>query len=108
MFDEPVYPVVRENQNIDFYHYIRLKDESCDPPKRRLYPLDELELVELKNQITELLADNRISPSSSPYGAPILFARKKNGKLRMCVDYRMLNNNTVKDTYPLPRTDELL
>jgi hypothetical protein len=62
----------------------------------------------LKKQISELLSDNRIVPSSSPYGAPILFARKKNGKLRMCIDYRMLNNNTVKDTYPLPRTDELL
>jgi hypothetical protein len=73
-----------------------------------LYPLDELELVELKKQISELLESNRIKPSSSPYGAPILFARKKNGKLRMCIDYRMLNSNTVKDTYPLPRTDELL
>lgn len=55
-----------------------------------------------------MLSDGRISPSSSPYGAPILFARKKNGKLRMCIDYRMLNANTVRDTYPLPRVDELL
>ena len=62
-----------------------------DPPKRRLYPLDATELEELKKQVTELLADNRISPSCSPYGAPILFARKKNGKLRMCIDYRLLN-----------------
>ena len=58
--------------------------------------------------MTKLLSDNRISPSSSPYGALILFARKKNGKLRMCIDYRLLNKNTVRDTYPLPRTDELL
>lgn len=55
-----------------------------------------------------MLESNRIAPSSSPYGAPILFARKKNGKLRMCIDYRMLNSNTVRDTYPVPRTDELL
>ncbi len=55
-----------------------------------------------------MLESNRISPSSSPYGAPILFARKKNGKLRMCIDYRMLNDNTIRDTYPVPRVDELL
>ena len=51
---------------------------------------------------------NRIVPSSSPYGAPILFAKKKDGKLRMCIDYRKLNENTVKDSFPLPRIDELL
>ena len=45
--------------------------------------------------------------SNSPYGAPILFAKKKNGKLRMCIDYRQLNSNTVFDSYPLPRIDQL-
>jgi hypothetical protein len=70
--------------------------------------LDATELEELKKIVTEHLETNKIKPSSSPYGAPILFARKKNGKLRMCVDYRQLNDNTIKDTYPLPRTDELL
>jgi hypothetical protein len=85
-----------------------LKDEGKEPPRRRLYPLDELELAELKKQIDDMLATKRILPSSSPYGAPILFARKKNGKLRMCIDYRMLNDNTVRDTYPVPRVDELL
>ena len=54
------------------------------------------------------LASNRITPSASPYGAPILFAKKKDGKLRMCIDYRSLNSNTVLDSYPLPRIDELL
>jgi Reverse transcriptase (RNA-dependent DNA polymerase) len=53
------------------------------------------------------MEDGRIDISSSPYGAPILFARKKNGKLRMCIDYRQLNSNTVLDSYPLPRIDEL-
>ena len=47
-------------------------------------------------------------PSVSPYGAPILFARKKDGTLRMCVDYRALNKQTVIDKYPLPRIDDLL
>ena len=51
---------------------------------------------------------NCIVPSSSPYGAPILFARKKDGRLRMCIDYRQLNENTIKDAYPLPRIDELM
>lgn len=53
------------------------------------------------------MKDGRIDISSSPYGAPILFARKKNGKLRMCIDYRQLNSNTILDAYPLPRIDEL-
>ena len=63
-------------------------DENKPPPKRKLYPLDQNELSELKKQIDELISDNRIEVSNSPYGAPILFARKKNGKLRMCIDYR--------------------
>ncbi len=49
-----------------------------------------------------------IRPSTSPYGAPILFVRKKDGTLRMCIDYRALNKVTVKNRYPLPRIDELL
>ena len=55
-----------------------------------------------------VLASNRTVPSASPYGAPILFAKKKDGRLRMCIDYRQLNSNTVLDSYPLPRIDELL
>ena len=55
-----------------------------------------------------MLQSGRIVPSSSPYGAPILFAKKKDGGLRMCIDYRALNNNTVLDRYPLPRIDDLL
>ena len=55
-----------------------------------------------------LLESNRISPSNSPYGAPILFAKKKDGRLRMCTNYRALNKQTIVDSYPLPRIDELL
>ena len=109
VFEEPVYPVERSvNVATDFRHYIKLKDPTLDPPKRRLYPLDDIELVELKKQVNDLLSDGRICPSNSPYGAPILFSRKKNGKLRMCIDYRMLNSNTVHVTYPLPRVDEMV
>ena len=56
-----------------------------------------------------LLDSGRIVPSSSPYGAPVLFAEKKGGGgLRMCIDFRSLNSNTVTDSWPLPRIDEML
>ena len=68
-----------------------------------------LELEELQKQIKLLLESGRIVPSSSPYGAPILFAEKKGGGgLRMCTDYRSLNSNTASDSWPLPRIDEML
>jgi len=74
-----------------------------------LYPLSSLELTELKKQVTDLLESGRIVPSSSPYGAPILFAEKKGGGgLRMCIDYRSLNSNTITDSWPLLRIDEML
>ena len=55
-----------------------------------------------------MLAKGWIRPSVSPYGHPILFARKKDGGLRMCVDYRSLNKNTRLDRYPIPRVDDIL
>ena len=63
VFAEPKYPVDRTDTGHVFQHSIPLKDESADPPKRRLYPLDAEELVELKQQIKELLESNRIEPS---------------------------------------------
>lgn len=106
VFDEPVYPVAREEV---FQHQIRLKDPGADPPRRKMYPLDAVESAALKQQLEELLESGRIRHSSSPYGAPILFAKKKDSdKLRMCIDYRALNSNTIMDRYPLPRIDGLL
>jgi hypothetical protein len=61
------------------------------------------ELAELKNQLQELLDKGYILPSSSPWGSPALFVKKKDGSLRMCVDYRPLNAVTIKNKYPLPR-----
>ena len=55
-----------------------------------------------------MLEKGWIRPSVSPYGAPILFVRKKTGELRMCIDYRMLNNNTIVDIFPIPRMVDLL
>ena len=65
------------------------------------------ELAELKKQIRELLDKGYIQPSSSPWGAPVLFVEKKDGTQRMCIDYRSLNEVTIKNKYPLPRIDDL-
>ena len=54
------------------------------------------------------MKENKIRVSDSPYGAPILFAKKKDGQLRLCVDYCALNKNTISDSYPLPHIEELL
>ena len=60
------------------------------------------------SQIEDLLAQGHIRPSQSPYGTPILFVPKKDVRWRMCIDYRALNKQTIKDRYPLPRIDDLL
>jgi hypothetical protein len=77
-------------------------------PYGRIYRLSEVELKALKEFLDEYLAKGFIRPSISPGGAPVLFIKKKDGSLRLCVDYRGLNNITTKDRYPLPRIDELL
>ena len=61
----------------------------------------------MKAQVTDLLERGLIEPSTSAYGSPILFVKKKTGELRMVVDYRALNKLTVKNLYPLPRVDDL-
>ena len=65
------------------------------------------ELKELQTQLQELLDHGFIRPSHSPWGAPVLFVKKKDGSFRMCIDYRELNKVTVKNKYPLPRIDDL-
>ncbi|KAL0439933.1 UNVERIFIED_CONTAM: Transposon Ty3-G Gag-Pol polyprotein [Sesamum latifolium] len=67
-----------------------------------------VELQELKKQIEELLEKGFIRPSTSPWGAPVLFVKKKDGSMRLCVDYRQLNRVSVKNKYPLSRIDDLL
>ena len=69
--------------------------------------MDVKDLIELKKQIEELLEKGFIRPSSSPWGAPVLFVNKKDGSTRMCVDYRGLKEVTIKNNYPLPRIEDL-
>ena len=66
-----------------------------------------VELQELRVQLQELLDKGFIRPSTSPWGAPVLFAKKKDKTLRLCIDYRQLNQVTIKNRYPLPRIDDL-
>ncbi|KAL4309111.1 hypothetical protein GQ457_01G013260 [Hibiscus cannabinus] len=71
------------------------------------YRMAPVELKELKAQLQELQDKGFIRPSSSPWGAPVLFVKKKDGSMRLCVDYRQLNKVTIKNKYPLPRIDDL-
>ena len=71
------------------------------------YKMAPLELKELKLQLQELLEKGFIRPSVSPWGAPVLFVKKKDGTLQLCIDYRQLNKLTVGNKYPLPRIDDL-
>ena len=64
-------------------------------------------MLELSNQLQGLLDKGFIRPSFSPWGAPVLFVKKKDGSFRMCIDYRELNKLTIKNRYPLPRIDDL-
>lgn len=87
-------------------HKIELVAGSL-PVSRPTYRMSPVELDELKKQIEEALANGQIRPSKSPFGAPVLFVKKKDGSMRMCIDYRGLNRITIKNKYPLPRVDEL-
>ncbi|GKC00643.1 putative reverse transcriptase domain-containing protein, partial [Tanacetum coccineum] len=77
------------------------------PVARALYRLAPAEMQELSTQLQELSDRGFIRPSSSPWGAPVLFVKKKDGSFRMCINYRELNKQTVKNRYPLPRIDDL-
>ncbi|GJX61462.1 putative reverse transcriptase domain-containing protein [Tanacetum coccineum] len=77
------------------------------PVGRAPYRLAPSEMKELSEQLQELSDKGFIRPSSSPWGASVLFVKKKDGSFRMCIDYRELNKLTVKNRYPLPRIDDL-
>nr|GEW30393.1 putative reverse transcriptase domain-containing protein [Tanacetum cinerariifolium] len=80
---------------------------GATPVARAPYRLAPLEMQELSNQLQELADRGFIRPSTSPWGAPVLFVKKKDGSFKMCIDYRELNKLTIKNRYPLPRIDDL-
>nr|CAD1830168.1 unnamed protein product [Ananas comosus var. bracteatus] len=77
------------------------------PISKAPYRMAPAELKELRAQLPDLLDKGFVRPSVSPWGAPVLFVKKKDGSLRLCVDYRELNKVTIKNKYPLPRIDDL-
>ena len=91
-------------RNID--HHIRLTPDSS-PPWRPIYQMSPVELEAMCKELDKLLANRSIEPSVSPYGAPVLFIKKKDGELWMCINYRALNNITIKNRFPIPLIDDL-
>jgi hypothetical protein len=80
---------------------------SIAPISKAPYKMAPVELKELKGQLEELLDKGFIRPSASPWGAPVLFVKKKDGSMRLCIDYRELNRVIIKNKYPLPHIDDL-
>lgn len=74
---------------------------------RRQYKLSHAELEELTRQVSQLMRQGFIRPSASPFNSPVLFVKKKDGSLRLCIDYRALNENTIKDKFPIPDIERL-
>lgn len=105
LFSKEAADVLPDHQPWD--HTIPLQP-GVQPPHGPIYSLSENELASLRSYIDENLAKGFIRSSSSPAGAPILFVKKKDGSLRLCVDYRGLNNLTIKNRYALPLISELL
>jgi hypothetical protein len=97
-------PGMPPDWDVDFF--IELQPGTA-PISKKPYRMPPNELAELKIQLQELLDKGYIRPSSSPWGSPALFVKKKDGSLRMCVDYRPLNAVTIKNKYLLPRIDVL-
>ena len=82
-------------------HKIEL-ESGAKPPAMGPYRMASPELEEMRRQLKELLDAGFIQPSKAPYGAPVLFQKKHDGSLRMCIDYRVLNKVTVKNKFPIP------
>jgi hypothetical protein len=87
-------------------HVMPLKPDAS-PAAKQPYRLSQDEL-QVREQLTKLVSQGWIRPSLSPWGAPVLFQRKKSGKLRMCIDYRAINHQPIKHAYPMPRVEDLL
>lgn len=89
-----------------FEHHIDTGDSR--PIRSAPYRVSRVERDFIQTQVTEMLNNDVITPSSSPWASPVVMIPKKNGKIRFCIDYRRLNAVTVRDVYPLPRIDDFL
>ncbi|KAJ9545341.1 hypothetical protein OSB04_025048 [Centaurea solstitialis] len=103
-FFRKTYPDYLRN---DKWNSTSTSHRGAAPVTRAPYRLAPTEMKEMMTQLQELSEKGFIRPSSSPWGAPVLFVKKKDGSMRMCIDYRELNKVTVKNRYPLPRIDDL-
>jgi hypothetical protein len=103
VFEEP--SIIPPSQPED--HRINFENDSKMPPWRPLGRLSQYKLETLKEMLTKLLEKGFITHSNSPFGASILFAKKHDGSLRLCIDYRFLNAITIKDRTPLPNIKEM-
>ena len=92
------------HREVEFY--IELV-QGVAPTSEEPYKMNTLELVELKFKLKEMLDKGYIRPSVLPWGAPVLFVKKKDGTLRLCIIYCQLNTLTIKSSYPLLRIDDL-
>ena len=90
--------------NIDFVIQLHPSTSPISMITHRMAPI---ELQEVKVQLQELFDRGFIRPSTSPWGAPVMFAKKKDKTLRLCIDYWQVNRVTIKNRYPLPRIDDL-
>src|SRR5829696_7248203 len=91
----------------DIDHRIEV-DPDSNPPWQPIYRMSPLELDAMRAELDQLIKAGSIEPSTSPYGAPAIFVKKKDGKLRMCIDYRALNKITKKNQFPIPLIDDLI
>ncbi|KAG7674333.1 hypothetical protein KSW81_006127 [Nannochloris sp. 'desiccata'] len=105
VFPDNLPPGLPPERSVD--HRIEL-EPGAQPTSRPDYKKSLPEYDEMQRQINEMLENGEIQPSVSPYGSPVLFVKKQDGSLRMCIDYRALNKQTVKNRYPLPRIEEML
>jgi hypothetical protein len=97
-------PGMPPDRDIEFVIELKL---GTTPIYETPYRMATPDLAELKEHIKELLEKGFICPSSSPWGAPVIFVPKKDGTQRLCMDYRALNEDTIKNKFPLPRVDDL-
>ena len=97
-------PGLPPDRELEFAIYLLPSTTPISIPPYRMSPT---ELKELKVQLQDLVHKGFVRPNVSPWGAPVLFVKKKDGSFRLCIDYRQINKVTIKNKYPLPRIDDL-